>query len=114
MNEAGCGGVPVKRLKQTALTWKVKGKATSHGNWQEVVQGSQSVHKSEGREILSSPKFRLGDSSVDSSQSSDFGGQCFVRSHKGHITFSKFEAVSVKFQFHLYMTSVGSRGAGLP
>ena len=38
------------------------------------MQGSQSVRKSEGGEILSSPKFWLVDSSVDSSHSSDFGG----------------------------------------
>jgi len=39
-----------------------------------------------------------------------------MRSHKGHITCYNFEAVNVKFQFqlHIYMTSVGSRGAGLP
>ena len=28
-HQAGFAGVPVKRLKQTALTWKVKDKATS-------------------------------------------------------------------------------------
>src|SRR6218665_228355 len=47
-HQAGCAGVPAKRLKQTALTWKVKGKATSHVSWQEVMQGSQSVRKSGG------------------------------------------------------------------
>jgi len=28
-HQAGFAGLPVKRLKQTALTWKVKDKATS-------------------------------------------------------------------------------------
>jgi len=63
------------------------------------------------------PKFWLGHSSVDSSQNSDFGGSVpglasWDLNRAYHI--NNFEAVSVKFQVHLYMTSVGSRGAGLP
>src|SRR6218665_1305682 len=44
----------------------------------------------------------------------DRAGSCFVSSHKGHITFYNFKQSIVKFQFHLYITSVGSRRAGLP
>ena len=54
-----------------------------------------------------------GDSSVDCPKVQASEGQCFERSHKGYITYYNFEAVSVKCQFPLYMTSVGSRGTAL-
>src|SRR6218665_2324815 len=59
-HQAGCAGVPVKSLKQTALKWKVKGKATSHGNWQEVMRGSQSVRKSGGGRYCPPQSFDWG------------------------------------------------------
>jgi len=71
--------------------------------------------------------FDWGHSSVNSSQSSDFGGSVTglaswdlingigLQPIRAHIyTFYNFEAVSVRFQFHLHMTSVGFRGAGHP
>ena len=58
-------GLPVKRLK-TALTWKDKDKATSQLARSDANQGGQ-------RETVL-PKGLSGDSSVDSSQSSDLGG----------------------------------------
>jgi len=44
-HQAGFAGLLVKRLKQTALTWKVKDKETTDQpcSWQEEVQDFQSV-----------------------------------------------------------------------
>jgi len=68
--------VPVKRLKQTALTWKVKDKATSQLARSDARLADRSQwRKSEetGRDCPPQ-SFGWGHSSVDSSQSSDFGG----------------------------------------
>jgi len=106
--------VPVKCLKLTALTWKVKDKAASQLVRSDAISG---VNR-EDRERLSSTKFWLRAQQClllsKFKLRRDSAGSCFMRSHKGRITFYNFEAVSVKFQFHLYMTSVGSRGPSLP
>src|SRR6218665_3309673 len=115
-HQAGFAGVPVKRLKQTALTWKVKDKATSQLARRGARLSISGINHWGQREIVL-PKVLTGETAVLISKfrlRRVSAGSCFVRSHKGHITYYNFEAVSVKFQFHLYMTSVGSRGAGLP
>src|SRR6218665_3627209 len=71
------------------------------------------------RERLSTQSFDWGTAVLTPPKVQTSEGQCLVmlcEMSKGHITFYNFEAVSVKFQFHLYMTSVsvGSRGTGIP
>src|SRR6218665_3890069 len=104
-------------FKKSALTWKVKDNAASQLARSDARHAVSGVNQGgEGETVLPKgltgrqqcsllPKFR---------HRRDSAGSCIVGSHKGHITFYNFEAVSVKFQFHLYMTSVGSSGADLP
>src|SRR6218665_1244788 len=111
-HQAGAAGSPVKRLKQTAFTWKVKDKATSQLARSDARLAGSDVNQVGQREtvlpkvltgetaVLTAPKFRFRRNSA---------GSCSVRSHN-----CKFEAVSVKFQFLLYMTSVGSRKTDPP
>src|SRR6218665_2284722 len=91
--------VPVKRLKQTALTWKVKDKAISQLARSDARLADRSQWRKSGETGRDCPPQSFGweHSSVDSSQSSDFGGSgfCFVRSQKEYITFYNCEAVSV-------------------
>jgi len=84
--------VPVKRLKQTALTWKVKDKAASQlarsdarlavSGVNQRGQGETVLPKvfTEGTEVLTPPK-------VQTAEGQCRVRSCFVRSHKGHITF---------------------------
>src|SRR6218665_3083778 len=103
--------VPVKRLRQTALTWKVKDKATSQLARSDARLADRSQWRKLGETERDCPpkSFGWGHSSVDSSQSSDFGGSvpglASLRSQKEHITFYNCEAVSVKF--HLYYDQCG-------
>jgi len=112
-HQAGAAGSPVKRLKQTAFTWKVKDKATSQLARSDARLAGSGVNQVGQREtvlpkvltggtaVLIAPKFWFRRSSA---------GSCFVRSQKGYITCYNFKAVIVKFQFQLYMTSVTSGG----
>jgi len=110
-------GLSVKRLKQTALTWKVKDKATSQlarSDARLAVSGVNQMEQGEtvlprvltgGTAVLTPPKVQTSESQCRVLLSWDI---IKVISH-----FYNFEAVSVKFQFHQYMTSVGFREAGL-
>jgi len=87
-HQAGSAAAPVKHLKQTALAWKVKDKATSQVARSDArLEGGGVNHKGQGGTVL--PKFRLQRVSA---------GSCFVRFHN----YYNFEAVIVKFQFPLY------------
>jgi len=83
------------------LQWRKSGGVNQVGQRETVLPKVLT----EGTAVLTAPKFRFRRNSA---------GSCFVRSHKGYITYCKFEAVSVKFQFLLYMTSVGSRKTDPP
>jgi len=115
-HQAGFAGVPVKRLKKRR--WHGKSRIMQPASWQEVMQDMQSVAQIRGdRERLSSPKVWLGDSSVDSSQSSDLGGTVpglaswdLIKGISHFISLMQ----SMLSSSSTYMTSVGSRGAGLP
>jgi len=96
-NQAGSAEPPVKRLKQTALTWTVKDKARSDARL--AGSGVNQVGQREtvlpkvlaGRTaVLIAPKFWFRRNSA---------GSCFVRSQKGYITCYNFKAVTIKFQF---------------
>src|SRR6218665_1415155 len=56
-----------------------------------------------GKAVFTPPKFR---------SRRDSAWACFVKSHKGYITYYNFETTSVKFRFPLYMTGIGSRRTG--
>src|SRR6218665_2677062 len=107
-NQAGSAEPPVKRLKQKALTWTVKDKATSQLASSDARLAGSGVNQvgqrdcpphTRGTEVLIAPKFWFRRDSALS---------CFVRSQKGYVTCYNFKAVIVKFQFSLYMTSVTS------
>src|SRR6218665_1561341 len=111
-NQAGSAEPPVKRLKQTALTWTVKDKARSDARLagsgvNQVGQRETVLPKvlAGWTAVLIAPKFWFRRNSA---------GSCFVRSQKGYITCYNFKAVTIKFQFPLYMTSVTSGGKGPP
>src|SRR6218665_2597396 len=74
-HQAGFAGVPVKRLKQTALTWNL---SKGYGNQpvgKKLCKTYSQWRKSGGTgRDCPSQSFDWGHSSVDSSQSSDFGG----------------------------------------
>ena len=88
-HQAGSAGQPVKYLKQTALTWKVKNKATSQlarsharlagSGVNQVGQGETVPHKvlTWGTAALTAPKVQASEGQCQI---------CFVRSHKGYIT----------------------------
>jgi len=66
------GRLPLKLLKLTALTWKVKDKATSQLARSDA-SGVNQGERDYGRDCPPQ-SFDWGHGSVDSSQSSDFGG----------------------------------------
>jgi len=73
-HQAGIAEPPVKRLKQTALTWKVKDKATSQLARSDTRLAVSRINQGGQGETVLPQSFDCGHSSVDSSQSSDFGG----------------------------------------
>jgi len=100
-NQAGSAEPPVKRLKQTALTWTVKDKATSQLARSDARLAGSGVNQVGQREavlpkvltggpVLIAPKFWFR---------RDSAGSCFVRSQKGYITCYNCKAVIVKLQF---------------
>src|SRR6218665_3329328 len=105
-------GVPVKRLKQTAMTWKVKDKATS-----QLARSQWRKSERTGRDC--SPKVLTTGTAVLTPRkvqtSGDSAGSCFVRYQKGlsHFIILK-QSVLSSSSTYIIMTSVGSRGAGLP
>jgi len=104
-------------FKKTAPTWKVKYKATSQLARCDARHAVSGVNQG-GQGETSSPKVWLpGDSSVDSSQSSDLGGTVpglalwdLIKGISHFIILMQ----SVLSSSSTYMTIVGSRGAGLP
>src|SRR6218665_790838 len=75
-HQAGSAGPPVKYLKQTALTWKVKDKATSQvARSDAILAGSGANQVGQGKTALPKVLTReSGDSSAECPKSSGFGG----------------------------------------
>src|SRR6218665_2925912 len=115
-HQAGSAGPPVKYLKQTALTWKVKDKATSQLARSDArLAGSGANQVGQGETAL--PKVLTRATAVLTAQKVQVSeGRCLVLlrqiSSRVYITYYNFEAVSVKSMFPLYMTSVRSGGTG--
>ena len=110
--------ISFKRLKQTAMTWKVKDKATSQLARSDARLAVSGVNQGGQRETVL-PKFWLGAQQcwllTNFRLRRVSAGSFFVSSQKGISHFIIFkQSVLGSSYTYIIMTSVGSRGASLP